>query len=188
MSAANDKTEISIGFEKSIILIGFMGTGKTTVGRILADRLSMPFYDTDKLIEDCEGASISHIFRTKGETYFRSLETQVLTEVLVGERKVLATGGGIVLDSYNMSLMKSRGVVVALTASLDTIKARLESFSGRPLVDGPAFEENLKRLYESRAGLYEGAHIRITVDNKVPYEIADEIIYKISLFNQYNIW
>ncbi|HOB20102.1 MAG TPA: shikimate kinase [Candidatus Atribacteria bacterium] len=165
-----------------------MGTGKTTVGRILADRLKMPFFDTDKLIEDLEDTPISDIFKTKGESYFRNLEAQVLAEVLDGKKLVLATGGGVVLNKDNMSLMKSSGVVIALTAGLDTVKARLQRSSGRYLVDGADFDEKLERLYESRAGLYEDAHIIVSVDDKVPYDIADEIIYKISLFNQNNIW
>src|SRR5690554_3607369 len=97
----------------NIFLIGFMGAGKTTVGRRLAVQADMEFYDLDILIEEETGQSISEIFEQKGESWFRQLETRVLSGAAKGSDKVLATGGAIVLNPVNMEIMKANGIVVA---------------------------------------------------------------------------
>jgi len=165
--------------ELNIILIGFMGTGKTTVGQVLAEKTGRVFYDTDTLIEKRAGMTISDIFARMGEEYFRILEHQILSEAVNGMKKVLATGGGIVLNPKNMITMKENGIVVALKAEVDTLWERLDGATGRPLLNKNDPKNKLIQLYKNRAHLYEEAHFTIIVDHKTPLAIAEEIIKQI---------
>ncbi len=123
------------GYSHNIILVGFMGSGKSTIGRKLARRLGWRFRDTDALVEQRAGALISDIFAASGEAGFRTLETQVL-ESLAGvmENTVLATGGGIILSAENRSLLRTLGFTVWLTASPDALFERVSRNTNRPLL------------------------------------------------------
>ena len=110
-----------------VTLTGFMGTGKTTVGRLLADRLHKPFVDTDARIEQVEGCSVAAIFATKGEPYFRTLERRVVAAA-VAEDAVVATGGGAIVDAENYRRMHAAGPIVCLTADTEVISANSTSY------------------------------------------------------------
>ena len=171
----------------NIYLVGFMGTGKTTVGKQLALKAKMEFKDLDALIEKTAGESIPEIFEKHGEACFRALESQVLAEVVRSEGIVLATGGGVVLNPANLDIMKSNGIVVCLTAGVDTLWERLKNKTDRPLLNVSSPREALTEIYNKRAGLYDDVHFTVHVDNKEPSVIADEILLLtnyIKLFNK----
>lgn len=164
-----------------IILIGFMGAGKSTIGRALARRLKAPFLDTDKEIESQAGASISHIFETQGEAVFREAETGLLKTLSAkGEKMVISTGGGLPLREENRRLLKRLGQVVYLQVQPDTVLKRLKGDATRPLLKGPDAREKVASLLGQRLPLYrEAAHITVAVDNKRVEEIAEEILGKL---------
>ncbi|GAA5344650.1 shikimate kinase [Planifilum fimeticola] len=157
-----------------IILIGFMGTGKTTVGKALADRLKLPLTDTDQEIERKTGKRISELFREFGEEGFRDLESQVLKQVLDGTPGVVTTGGGVVLRPENVRLMKETGWVVALHASEEEILRRLAGTADRPLLLGDV-RQRVSRLLNERRGLYDFAHVRVDTTGMTVAEVVDKI-------------
>jgi shikimate kinase len=149
-----------------IFLIGFMASGKTTVGRALATGLGASFFDTDTEIESREGSPISEIFRARGEVYFRELENRVLEELSADCRnghRVIATGGGLPCTGNNMSLMKSRGITVYLRSTIDEIMTRVVRVRERPVFDRAGNRDVLAALLEKRERYYSRADI--TVDN-----------------------
>ena len=159
-----------------ITLTGFMGSGKTTVGRILADFLGCPFMDLDDLIVKKAGKSIPDIFAQDGEAAFRQLESRILrqqVEKYAESTIVLALGGGAVLAPASASLLHEKTVCIYLRATLETLLQRLEGeTASRPLADG-AFADRLA----AREPLYEEtAHVIIDTDGLAPDEVADEII------------
>lgn len=161
---------------ENIILIGFMGSGKTEVGKRLAERLSYTFVDTDDVIEKKVGKSISDIFDEYGEDYFRDLETEVVKELSGIRRHVISTGGGIVINRDNILNLKQMGLVVWLKASPGTIYERVRYGSQRPLlkVDKPL--EEIKRLLELREPLYAEADISIEVGGLQVEKIVNIIV------------
>ncbi len=143
--------------KRGIVLTGLMGAGKTTVGKMLADRLSWRFVDTDVLIEEREGKSINEIFKENGEEYFRELETAVIREISENcgkEGTVVSTGGGLVVRECNRSYLKKTGTVVYLRASKETLLKRIRNTSDRPLLKGD-MEGRLESLLLSRGSIYE---------------------------------
>ncbi|HLV09407.1 MAG TPA: shikimate kinase [Halanaerobiales bacterium] len=159
-----------------IVLVGFMGTGKTEVGKILAERRGMLFIDTDQEIERESGMTIPEIFSAKGEAYFRKLESQVLERALSSPDKlVVAGGGGIVISDYNRRIIKEQGNPVLLTASPELIMERVRD-SDRPLLQRDNPLEAIKRLLKRRSPYYEQFNIRVETDFKEPEEIANEIM------------
>ncbi len=167
---------VSRGF--NIYLVGFMGSGKTTVGKILAGRLGLPFVDLDEVIKLREGINIEDIFLQKGEAYFRRLESEVLKGCGFG--KVVSTGGGIVEKGENVEFMRNTGKVVWLDVSFEEFLRRKPHLGDRPLLKRG--EDWLKALFERRRSFYERAsHVRIGVDGKGPKDIAEEIVCLLSL-------
>lgn len=163
---------------KRIYLIGFMGTGKTTVGEALGKLWSIPVYDTDKELEKIEGRSISTIFSTDGEAYFRSRETEMLKAITDSEC-IITTGGGMVLKEENQTYMKTNGKVVLLKASIEEILNRIGNDHTRPLLEGDK-KEKVSNLYLERLSLYEqAAHIVINTDGKTIQTIINEIDKKV---------
>ena len=140
----------------NIFLIGLMGTGKTTVGRQLARKLKMDFFDSDRVIEERTGADIPLIFEKEGETGFRKRESAIIDELTQKQNIILATGGGAVLDPLNRDHLSSRGTVFYLKSSLKTLIERTSKDKNRPLLhaDEPA-EVILQRLLDQRGPLYE---------------------------------
>jgi len=162
---------------KNIYLIGFMGTGKSSVGKILAEELGCVFADTDKMVEERTGKSVEDIFEEASEDEFRELETDVLREITDQDNMIVSTGGGIVITRGNLEMMKQTGLVITLIADAHTILERVKNDeSTRPLleVDDP-FEE-IKRLLFDRASFYINAHHIIETSDITPREAADRIL------------
>ena len=159
-----------------ITLTGFMGSGKTTVGKVLADFLGCPFMDLDDLIVKKAGKSIPEIFAQDGEPAFRQLEARLLRQTVekyTENTVVLALGGGAVTAPVSASLLREKTVCIYLRATLETLLARLEGeTAGRPLADA-----SLADRLAAREPLYEEtAHVVIDTDGLTPEEVADEII------------
>ena len=162
---------------RSIVLTGFMGTGKSAVGSLLASALQWPFLDTDAMIEAALGRSITEIFARFGETRFRQEESGILQNLKPEGALVIVTGGGAVLEPENVSRMRQLGTVVCLTANLATLEKRLAGRNDRPLLPAENRQETLRRLLHERAPRYEEA-ADLTFDTSVlgPEEVATEIL------------
>jgi len=160
----------------NFILIGFMGSGKTEVGKRLAKRLGYTFMDTDLLIEEKTGKSISDIFSKDGELFFRDIETLILTGLSGINEHVISTGGGIVTKKENILLLKKTGFIIWLKASPETILKRVGSETHRPLlkVDNPL--EKIKKLMSQREQSYSEADLTIDTDGLEVEDIVNNII------------
>jgi len=161
-----------------IILIGFMGTGKDTVGMVLARKTGMGFISTDRFIELSHGKSIMDIFNDEGEEQFRELERSALNLIVTLHHTVIATGGGIVMQPENRTLLKKSGIVVHLTASLDVIQERLRACCIRPLALDPG---EIARVYHDRQGMYDIADITVATGDLTPGDIADHILQDLEI-------
>ncbi|HOP41497.1 MAG TPA: shikimate kinase [Geobacteraceae bacterium] len=160
----------------NVILTGFMGTGKSSVGRFLACRLGYSYRDIDAMIVEQEGKSINDIFSEKGETYFRSVESSVLRIVLQDSSQVVSTGGGAVIRLENREAMKRFGVVINLVASADSILNRLRDDRERPLLRDSKSLERIEGMLAEREQYYCDADIRIDTNGKKVEDVAREIL------------
>lgn len=158
----------------NIVLIGFMGTGKSTVGAKLADSLHYTFIDLDEEIVRQEGRSIPDIFSQDGEDYFRDAESRALLRLLEQDRVVVATGGGCVLRDPNCLHMQQFGYVVQLTAAMETIVERVRGDRNRPLLQGDV-GERVRLLMQARDGKYDFAHAKVATDQLSTASIVDRI-------------
>jgi shikimate kinase len=155
----------------NIVVTGFMGTGKTTVGRCIAASLQRQFIDTDEKIIEEAGKPISQIFSEDGEAAFRHIERRVC-RFLAGQRwLVIATGGGMLIDESNLRVMMASGFVVCLNATPEEIRQRLAGETGRPLFSG-----DWESLLEKRRAVYAKIPCQIDTVGKTPNQIAQEII------------
>lgn len=162
---------------KNIILIGLMGTGKSSVGRTIARKLGRRFIDTDRLIERKLGKTIHEIFNEKNEVYFRSIEKDVIKKVSQYIGIVIATGGGAVKDPDNFKNLKQCGWIIALYASPETLFQRISGKRIRPLLlDKEDPVKTLEILFNERKPLYAKADFQVNTENKTIDQIADEII------------
>lgn len=170
----------------NVILIGFMGSGKTSVGEQLASQLLFTFQDTDQLIEEQVGDTIKHVFETKGEGYFRDLETDLLKRLLhEGKKKVLSAGGGVPVREENRKLLRELGIVIYLRASKETLLKRLKGDQTRPLLQGDSLEAKINQLLKEREIIYqETSHIQIDTDHKSKKEIVSEICRSLEVLNE----
>jgi len=161
-----------------IILTGFMGTGKTTIGRWIAQRLGMPFCDLDEVIQQTTGRSIPTIFAQEGESGFRRIESQALRNCLTQSPLVLATGGGTVLSPENRALMEKSGLLVCLTCSEEVLAQRLNgsAASERPLLKGQPLLDAIRNLLKARHSIYEQIFWQIDTSYHPPEVIAEDII------------
>jgi shikimate kinase len=160
----------------NVYLVGMMGTGKTTVGRILAQHLEYRFFDTDILIERVAGKTINEIFAGYGEDNFRDLESKILGELSAHTRSVVATGGGIVLRQKNWSFLH-HGLIIWLDAPVDLLLKRLAEDDTRPLLREAELAGKLQSLLDQRKNLYTQADLHLTIeDGQTPEEIATRII------------
>ncbi len=172
----------------TIFLLGLSGSGKSTVGRILAERLGKPLFDIDALIEKEHGKRIATIFAQQGEEHFRALETTMLTQIVSTEQSaVIATGGGIVVQRENLTLMRQHGVCVYLSVAPATALQRLRAQQAtaevagispeiRPLLAGSDPLANLQNLLKARSESYEDAHFTCSTEGKNAEQVAQEII------------
>ncbi len=159
-----------------LILIGFMGTGKSSVGRDLADRLGMPFADTDSRVEEDTGMTVADIFRDLGEETFRDKEGEVIHGLIEEAPKVVSCGGGAVLRAGNRVALRNSGEVFHLLASPEAILRRLEKDNTRPLLAGDGRLDKIRKMLEEREPYYrETADHSIDTDGREPGEVAAEI-------------
>ncbi|WP_010269940.1 shikimate kinase [Paenibacillus senegalensis] len=161
--------------KNNIVLVGFMGTGKSTVGKALAERLNWTFVDVDREIEAVEGKSIPVLFREKGEEYFRQSEQEQIARVMQGSRQIVSMGGGAVLREANRRAMAASGLVVALTASASTILERVKNDPDRPLLAGNP-EQKIAQLLKERKNAYQFADIHINTDELQVTEVVEAIL------------
>jgi shikimate kinase/3-dehydroquinate synthase len=158
------------------VLVGFMGAGKTTVGRIVAERLGQPFVDSDVLIEQRLGRSIRDIFRTEGEAYFRELEHTTVAELVRGEETVIALGGGAVEDPRTRAVLRNARVIY-LRVDYQEAMARVQGDEYRPMLHRPDLDER----YRKRLPVYEDlATLTIDTDGRRPDEIAREVLAELT--------
>lgn len=153
-----------------------MGTGKSSVGRALGKKLKRPVIDVDENIELSEKTSIREIFEKYGEAHFRLLEKKAIEEVSSRSGAVITTGGGAVLDAGNVRALKKNGILVALSASPETIFARVKNSGQRPLLDQGDPLAEIRRLLSLREPHYRLADVFIDTDGKRPAKVAEEII------------
>lgn len=164
----------------NIFLIGFMGSGKSTVASCLAKKFGMEIVEMDQVIVEREGMSISDIFAHKGETYFRDVESQLLTEIQAKQDRVISCGGGVVLREQNVKEMKKCGKVVLLNAKPETILERVKDDENRPLLQGKKDVSFIGDMMEQRRPKYEkAADFIIETDGKGAEEICKEIFDRI---------
>jgi shikimate kinase len=165
---------------KSIVLIGMMGAGKSSVGRCLQRRTGLARFDTDEVVASKFGFSIPEIFSRHGEDRFREMETQVLTEFTSAEPVIIVTGGGVVLRKENVTLLKQAGIVVWLDAEEETLLERASRRGNRPLLKTDNPRAAFSRMLHERAPLYgEAADLRVNTTAAPHEEIADLILQEI---------
>ncbi len=169
-------------FDRNVVLTGFMGTGKTTVGRALAEHLGWEFVDTDQVIEERHGP-ITAIFAEEGEGAFRQYEREVASELAGRRRLVIATGGRMMIDAVNAQRLADTGEVVCLVASLDTILERVDvdgAGATRPLLRGGDVRTRIAALLAERADAY-GVFHQVETDGRSPDELASAIAERIGV-------
>ena len=159
----------------NIVLTGFMGVGKSTTGKILAQKLKLNFVDTDEEIEKIYNMTIPEIFAKYGETKFREYETEVIKKVSEKDGCLISCGGGVVKSETNMNYLKQSGKIVNLYASVDKIIKNIDNDANRPLIFGKSKDE-IANLMNEREKFYKNCHIRIDVTDLSPEQAADEII------------
>jgi shikimate kinase len=163
-----------------IYVVGFMASGKTTVGRHLAHRLGWNFFDTDAEIEAAEKTTIAELFRTRGEPAFRDIETEILRHhvewVERGRPAVIALGGGAYAGSGNRQLLEDHGITVWLDCPLETVRLRLERDPLAPVRPLAADPEHFAALYATRRDSYALADIRVPIESDSPDAVVDQIL------------
>ncbi|MDR3599050.1 MAG: shikimate kinase [Desulfosporosinus sp.] len=159
---------------RNIVLIGFMGTGKSTVGKYLAQSLAWDFVDTDCEIGEVTNLSVTEIFRRHGETRFRSEERIVVARLSQQEQIVIATGGGTVLNPHNWEALAQNGIVIGLHASIEAILSRIGHKNDRPLLKGP--KEEIEKLWSERQEFYAQADLTVDTTEKSIEEVVNEIL------------
>lgn len=166
---------------KNIFLIGFMGSGKSTVASYLSHNYNLSLVEMDQMIVEKEGMSIPELFAQKGEAYFRDAETSLLIAIGKEQNKVVSCGGGVVLREQNVAEMKKSGCIVLLTASPETILERVKNDDNRPLLKGKKDVASIRDMIDNRRPKYEAAaDFSISTDEKEIEEICKEIIEKIA--------
>lgn len=159
----------------NIYLVGFMATGKTVVGRKLAERKAREFVDLDDLIERREKQSIADVFAQKGEAYFRQAESAVLAETAKKDNLIVACGGGIVINKDNVDVMKASGKIICLTADVDVLLKRSAGLSHRPLLNIDNPRKRIESLLKERAPFYESADETIDTSGLSIGEVVTKI-------------
>ena len=171
--------------QRSVILVGLMGAGKTSVGRRLADMLGAPFFDSDNEIETASAMSIPEIFDKYGEPEFRRLEREVIKRLVAGENAVIATGGGAFMDARTRAVSAARAVSVWLDVELETLWSRVAQRSGRPLLDVDDPKRVLADLLAERAPVYARADITVSAGAGLNQEdVASNVVAALTEFGR----
>jgi shikimate kinase len=163
---------------QNVALIGFMGTGKSSVGWMVAEHLRFSYVDTDDLIERRAGKTISDIFRDDGEEAFRSHEQQVVEDLKERTNTVIATGGGLGANEANLAGLKTHALVVCLWASPEAIWERVRSQSHRPLLQTPDPLQTIRELLARREPVYRQADILLSTELRSLREVAHNVVYQ----------
>lgn len=184
---SNDKPNFSAShkavngpIERSIILVGMMGVGKTSIGRRLAERLKMHFFDADAEIEAAAGMEIAEIFERFGEDYFRNGERRVIARLIGGEPTVIATGGGAFINDETRTLIKEQALSIWLNADIEVLIERVSRRNHRPLLHGKSPREVLTELGEKRGPVYALADLHICSDSSPHGRTVDLIMKELS--------
>jgi shikimate kinase len=181
-SQAGQRNYVASGqITKPIVLVGMMGVGKSSIGKKLAERLHLPFIDADDEIENAAGLSISEIFERFDEAYFRDGERRVITRLMTGEPKVIATGGGAFINEATRALILSHALSVWLDADLDILIERVGRRSNRPLLAGKDPREVLQALASERNPFYAQANIHVRSDTSPHHKTVDNLMKALSL-------
>lgn len=159
---------------KNIVLIGFMGTGKSCVGKLLAEKLSFSFADTDLLVEEEAKMSIPQIFSQYGEAHFRSCEKKAVREAAERSNIVISTGGGVPMFEENRQVLRKNSIIICLCASVDTIMDRTKGRGSRPLLNSQ--KDKIQALLDERKPFYDEADFIIDTDDLSPLQIVGEIM------------
>jgi shikimate kinase len=162
----------------NLALIGFMGTGKSCVGRVVADTLHFTFLDTDHVIEARAGKSISDIFAQDGEPAFRQWERRVVEELTRREKTVIATGGGLPADEANLASLKTHALVICLWASPETIWERVRAHDHRPLLNEPDPLARIRELLAVREPYYRQADVLVSTEMRSVREVAQHVLHQ----------
>jgi shikimate kinase len=162
----------------NLALIGFMGTGKSSVGRLAAAHLRYEFVDTDDLIEQRTGKSITAIFAEGGEAAFREIERQLVEEMTGWQRKVISTGGGLAANAANLASLKQHALVVCLWASAEEIWERVRDQAHRPLLRGPDPLGKIRELLEQRTPFYRQADVLVNTGMRSAREVAQQVLHQ----------
>jgi shikimate kinase len=163
---------------RNLALIGFMGTGKSSVGRLVAELMHFTFLDTDYVIEARAGKTISEIFAQDGEPVFRNLEKKIVQELVPRDKTVIATGGGLPANQENLNSLKTHALVVCLWASAEAIYDRVRGHDHRPLLQEADPLGKIRSLLESRAPYYRQADVLVNAEIRSVREIAIQVIHQ----------
>ena len=166
---------------RNLALIGFMGTGKTTIGKMAADELRFKFLDTDHLIESRTGKTIAQIFADNGEKTFRELEREVVNELAASDNTVIAAGGGLAADQQNLDGLKTHALVVCLWSSPEKIWERVKHQTHRPLLQDENPLEKIRSLLAAREPFYKQADVLVNTEMRSTREIAQHVLYEFHL-------
>jgi shikimate kinase len=169
---------------RNLALVGFMGTGKSSVGRLVARQLGFEFVDSDALIESRLHQSISDLFAEKGETWFRSYEWALVEEFEQYRDTVFSTGGGMAASEANLASLKKHALVVCLWASPETIWKRVRRHAHRPLLQGPDPITKIRRLLAERDRYYRQADVLINTELRSASKVAQQVIYQFRLVSR----
>jgi shikimate kinase len=166
---------------RNLALIGFMGTGKSSVGRLLAQRLRFEFVDTDALIEERAGQCISEIFARRGEAVFREIEQQVVAELAHRDGVVIATGGGLGANPANLASLQQHALVICLWASAAAVWRRVRRQTHRPLLQDPNPQEKIRALLAQREPVYRTADVLVNTEARSARVVAQHILREVRL-------
>jgi len=165
----------------NLALVGFMGTGKSSVGRLAAEQLGFAFIDTDDWIEHEVGRTIPEIFALQGEAAFRQYERDVVNALSARRDTVIATGGGLVVDPSNLASLKSHSLVVCLWASPETVWERVRGQTHRPLLQAPDPPGKIRELLELRGPAYRQADVLVNTEFRSSKDVAQQVLHQFSV-------
>ena len=160
---------------KNIVLLGMMGSGKSTIGYLLSNKINSDFYDIDKIIEEEEGLKITEIFENKGENYFRKIEEKICLKILKFNKKIISLGGGSFLNNKVREEIQNNHISFWLNWNTSTIIKRIKKNKNRPILKGMS-ENEINKLIMKRKKIYEKAHLKINCENLSKNEIINKII------------